>query len=29
MVRLRVRNLQAAVEFYTRKLGFHVAASRP
>jgi catechol 2,3-dioxygenase len=29
MLRLRVRDLQAAVEFYTRKLGFHVAASRP
>jgi catechol 2,3-dioxygenase len=29
MLRLRVGDIQAAVEFYTRKLRFHVAASRP
>ena len=29
MVRLRVRDLDACVDFYTRKLGFHVAAILP
>ena len=29
MVRLRVRDLEACVEFYTRKIGLHVAAIRP
>jgi len=29
LVRLRVRDLGACVEYYTRKIGFHVAASRP